>query len=237
MELSRRSFEVKAVPEEGEGVFSGYASTWDRDLYDDVILRGAYADCLKSDFKGTGEGIPIYWNHDYSTPMNLIGASLSAVEDEKGLAFVGRLDLDSAEGRRAYEHLKSGRIHQMSIGFLAQETAWVRDEASKHPWDGHREIRKIKLFEVSLVTMAANQQCEVDEVKAVAAEAKAGRSISAANEELIRSAVDALNEVLASLDGGADGGGDSSDGDDGKSADGASRAAEIEGLAEYFGGR
>lgn len=239
MELSRRSFEVKAVPEEGEGVFSGYASTWDRDLYDDVILRGAYADCLKSDFKGTGEGIPIYWNHDYSTPMNLIGASLSAVEDEKGLAFVGRLDLDSAEGRRAYEHLKSGRIHQMSIGFLAQETAWVRDEDSKHPWDGHREIRKIKLFEVSLVTMAANQQCEVDEVKAVAAEAKAGRSISAANEELIRSAVDALNEVLASLDdgSGADGGGDGPDGGDGKSADGASRAAEIEGLAEYFGGR
>lgn len=246
MELSRKTFEVKAAPEEGEGVFRGYASTWDRDLYDDVIVKGAYADCLKSDYKGTGEGIPIYWNHDYSTPMNLIGQSVSAVEDEKGLAFVGRLDLESAEGKRAYEHLKAGRVHQMSIGFLAQETAWVKDENSKHSWDGHREIRKIKLFEVSLVTMAANQQCEVDEVKALGAEAKAGRALSASNEEKIRSAVDSLNEVLASLDSGSgDGGDEDDDGDgdeadaDGKSADGRAeaRAAEIAGLADFFGGR
>ena len=246
MELSHKSFEVKAAPEEGEGVFKGYASTWDRDLYDDEIVKGAYAECLKADFKGTGEGIPIYWNHDYSTPMNLIGQSVSAVEDEKGLAFVGRLDLESAEGKRAYEHLKAGRVHQMSIGFLAQETAWVKDEDSRHSWDGHREIRKIKLFEVSLVTMAANQQCEVDEVKALAAEAKAGRALSASNEQKIRSAVDSLNEVLASLDSGSgDGGdeGDDGDGDeadaDGKSADGRAeaRAAEIAGLADFFGGR
>lgn len=248
MELSRKSFEVKAAPEEGEGVFKGYASTWDRDLYDDEIVKGAYAECLKADFKGTGEGIPIYWNHDYSTPMNLIGQSVSAVEDEKGLAFVGRLDLESAEGRRAYEHLRAGRIHQMSIGFLAQETAWVKDEDSKHSWDGHREIRKIKLFEVSLVTMAANQQCEVDEVKALPAEYKAGRALSASNEEKIRSAIESLEDVLASLEedpgdvsddvGGEDAGDDSGDGN-GKSADGRAeaRAAEIAGLAEFFGGR
>lgn len=245
MELSRKSFEVKAAPEEGEGVFKGYASTWDRDLYDDEIVKGAYAECLKADFKGTGEGIPIYWNHDYSTPMNLIGQSVSAVEDERGLAFVGRLDLESAEGKRAYEHLKAGRVHQMSIGFLAQETAWVKSEGDKY---SHREIRKIRLFEVSLVTMAANQQCEVDEVKAIAAEAKAGRALSASNEERIRSAIASLEEVLASLDdtSGDDGeesdeddAVDEADGADGKSADGRAeaRAAEIAGLAEFFGGR
>lgn len=245
MELSHKSFEVKAAPEEGEGVFKGYASTWDRDLYDDEIVKGAYAECLKADFKGTGEGIPIYWNHDYSTPMNLIGQSVSAVEDERGLAFVGRLDLESAEGRRAYEHLRAGRVHQMSIGFLAQETAWVKSDGDHY---SHREIRKIRLFEVSLVTMAANQQCEVDEVKALVAEYKAGRALSASNEEKIRSAVASLEEVLASIeddpgegsdDEGAEETGDEADGTDGKSADGRAevRAAEIAGLAEFFGGR
>ena len=245
MELSRKSFEVKAAPEEGEGVFKGYASTWDRDLYDDEIVKGAYAECLKADFKGTGEGIPIYWNHDYSTPMNLIGQSVSAVEDERGLAFVGRLDLESPEGKRAYEHLRAGRVHQMSIGFLAQETAWVKSEGDRY---SHREIRKIRLFEVSLVTMAANQQCEVDEVKALIAEYKAGRALSASNEEKIRSAIESLEEVLASLDdtSGDDGeesdeddAVDEADGADGKSADGRAeaRAAEIAGLAEFFGGR
>ncbi len=245
MELSHKSFEVKAAPEEGEGVFKGYASTWDRDLYDDEIVKGAYAECLKADFKGTGEGIPIYWNHDYSTPMNLIGQSVSAVEDERGLAFVGRLDLESPEGKRAYEHLRAGRVHQMSIGFLAQETAWVKSDGDHYP---HREIRKIRLFEVSLVTMAANQQCEVDEVKALIAEYKAGRALSASNEEKIRSAIESLEEVLASLDDPSgddgeesdeDGSVDEADGADGKSADGRAeaRAAEIAGLAEFFGGR
>lgn len=245
MELSHKSFEVKAAPEEGEGVFKGYASTWDRDLYDDEIVKGAYAECLKADFKGTGEGIPIYWNHDYSTPMNLIGQSVSAVEDERGLAFVGRLDLESPEGKRAYEHLRAGRVHQMSIGFLAQETAWVKSEGDRY---SHRKIRKIRLFEVSLVTMAANQQCEVDEVKALIAEYKAGRALSASNEEKIRSAIESLEEVLASLDDPSgddgeesdeDGSVDEADGADGKSADGRAeaRAAEIAGLAEFFGGR
>ena len=240
MEFSRKSFEVKAAPEEGEGVFKGYASTWDRDLYDDEIVKGAYAECLKADFKGTGEGIPIYWNHDYSTPMNLIGQSVSAVEDEKGLAFVGRLDLESPEGKRAYEHLRAGRVHQMSIGFLVQETAWVKSDGDRC---SHREIRKIRLFEVSLVTMAANQQCEVDEVKALAAEAKAGRALSAANEGKIRSAIESLEEVLASIEDDTDEGledaGDETDGVDGKSADGraGARAAEIAGLADFFGGR
>lgn len=230
MKLLHRSFEVKAAPEEGEGVFTGYASTYDRDLYDDVIVKGAYASCLAEDYKGTGEGIPIYWNHDYSTPMNLIGASLSAHEDDKGLAFTGKLDLDSPEGMRAYEHLKTGRVHQMSIGFIPQETAWVKSEGDRYQ---HREIRKIKLFEVSLVTCAANQQAEVDEVKALLGEVKAGRAISAANEEKIRAAYDALGEILESIsseDEESDGTGD------GKSAARAARAEEIRKIAEYLGG-
>lgn len=232
--IQRMAFEVKAAPEEGEGVFSGYASTWDKDLYGDVIVKGAYADCLAADYGGTGAGIPIYWNHDYSTPMNLIGESVSAVEDEKGLAFTGRLDIESPEGRRAYEHLKAGRIHQMSIGFMSQETAWVKSE-DDGPYGGHREIRRIKLFEVSLVTMAANQSAEIDEVKSIAAEAKAGRAISAANEEKIRAAYDALGEILDSLAGGDDGG-DEADASDEKSASSAARAAEFKQFADYIGG-
>lgn len=237
MNLLHRAFEVKALPDQGEGVFSGYASTYDRDLYDDVIVKGAFAECLQRDFKGTGEGIPIYWNHDYSTPMNLIGASTSAVEDDKGLFFTGRLDLDSPEGARAYEHLKAGRVHQMSIGFICQETAYVKSEGDRY---AHRELRKVKLFEVSLVTVAANQQAEVDEVKAAIAEAKAGRAISAANEEKIRAAYEALGEILESIaDVGDDGdGSDDADDADGaqKSATSAERAAEFKKIAEFIGG-
>ena len=79
----------------------------------------------------------------------------------------------------------------MSIGFLAEETAFVQD--GKSAWDGYREIRQVKLFEISLVQVAANQGAEVLEVKS-------GRAISASNESKLRAALDSLHEVLDGID-------------------------------------
>jgi HK97 family phage prohead protease len=184
--------EVKALPGEGTGVFSGYASTWDRDLYNDQIVKGAFSGTLKDDFHGDGSGIPIHWQHSDDTPNMIIGQTLSAVEDDHGLLITARLDLDIPEGKRAYELLQRGLIHQMSIGYIATQTAFVQTEGSDDPWDGYRELRQIKLFEISLVQIAANQGAEVLEVKA-------GRAISASNESKIRKAHDALSELLDSI--------------------------------------
>ena len=79
----------------------------------------------------------------------------------------------------------------MSIGFIAEETAFVQD--GKSAWDGYREIRQLKLFEISLVQVAANQGAEVLEVKS-------GRAISASNESKLRAALDSLHEVLDGID-------------------------------------
>ena len=177
--------ELKATDNSGGGVFSGYASTWEKDLYDDVVVKGAFAQTLSADFKAGGAGIPIHWQHKDGSPNDVIGETLSAVEDEHGL-------LITAKGKRAYDLLKRGLIHQMSIGFIAEKTAWVEDEESKSPWDGYREIRQLKLFEISLVQVAANQGAEVLEVKA-------GRAISKANEDKIRTAYEALGELLDSI--------------------------------------
>lgn len=192
MRLDFRGFELKSLDDsQGEGIFSGYASTWDKDLYDDVIVKGAFAATLEKDFDGSGAGIPIHWQHKDDKPTDIIGETLSAVEDEHGLLVTARLDLDLPEGKRAYELLQRGLIHQMSIGFIAEETAFVQD--GKSPWDGYREIRQVKLFEISLVQVAANQGAEVLEVKS-------GRAISASNESKLRAALDSLHEVLDGID-------------------------------------
>lgn len=188
MSLEFRGFEIKELGPDGEGTFTGYASTWDRDMYDDVIVKGAFAETLSRDFKDGGAGIPLHWQHKDGSPYDVIGETVSAVEDEHGLLIEGRLDLDIPEGKRAYDLLKRGLIHQMSIGFIAEKTAWVEDEESMSPWDGYREIRQLKLFEISLVQVAANQGCEVLEVKS-------GRKISAANLDKIRSVIDILTEL------------------------------------------
>lgn len=193
MSLDFKGFSFKETDDaEGEGIFSGYASTWEKDLYDDVIIRGAFEQTLARDFPNNGAGIPIHWQHKDGSPFDVIGETLSAVEDEHGLLITARLDTTIPEGERAYQLLQRGLIHQMSIGFLAEKTAWVDDKESGSPWDGHREIRQIKLFEISLVQLAANQGAEVLEVKA-------GRAISKANEDKIRTAYEALGELLASI--------------------------------------
>lgn len=189
MKLTCRGFEVKEL--DGQtGVFSGYASTWDQDLYGDVVVKGAFTSTLEQDFPDGGAHIPIHWQHQDSHPTDIIGETLSAVEDEHGLLVTARLDTDLPEGQRAYELLKRGLIHQMSIGFIPTQTAWVDQSAqSGDPFDGYREIREVKLFEISLVQVAANQGAEVLEVKS-------GRVLSAANEEKLRNALQSLNEVL-----------------------------------------
>lgn len=219
------NFEVKAVPEE-EGVFEGYASTWERDLIDDEITKGAYAETLSTDYPDGGAGIPLYWGHNYDSPLNCIGESLSACEDEKGLNVKFKFDLDTAEGKKAYDLLKRGLVHQMSVGFLAQKTAWVKDEGDQ--WS-HRRIEKIKLFEVSVVPIACNQQAEVTDVKS-------GRAISKDNESLIQQAVQCLQDVLKNVGSDDDSDEDESDETDEKAHALAERKSEIEKIAEYLGG-
>ena len=176
---------------DGGGTFTGYASTWEKDLDGDVILKGAFTATLAG-FGDNGAGIPIHWQHKDGSPNDIIGETLSAVEDDNGLLITARLDTDIPEGRRAYELLQRGLIHQMSIGYIAEKTAWVDDTDDPSPWSGYREIRQLKLFEISLVQVAANQGAEVLEVKS-------GRAISKANEEKIRRAYDALGELLDSI--------------------------------------
>lgn len=220
------NFEVKAVSDE-EGVFEGYASTWERDLIDDEIVKGAYAETLAADYPDGGAGIPLYWGHNYDSPLNCIGESLAACEDEKGLSVKFKFDLDTAEGKKAYDLLKRGLVHQMSVGFLSQKTAWVKDEGDPY---SHRRIEKIKLFEVSVVPIACNQQAEVTDVKS-------GRAISKDNESLIQQAIDNLQEVLKNV-GSDDDSDDSveSDETDEKAHALAERKSEIEKIAEYLGG-
>ena len=229
--LDYMNFEVKASADE-EGVFTGYASTWDRDLADDEIIKGAYADTLADDYPEDGAGIPLYWGHNYDSPLNCIGESLSAAEDEKGLAVKFKFDLDTAEGAKAYDLLKRGLVHQMSVGFVAQKTAWVKDDGDQ--WS-HRRIEKARLFEVSVVPIACNQSAEVTDVKS-------GRAISKDNEDLLNQALDCIKSVLSNIDGSGDEADDdtndqsSTDKADEKAHALAERKAEIADIAEYLGG-
>lgn len=205
MELKNVTVKVKAVGDGDNGLalgqFTAYASVFGNiDSYRDMVVKGAFADTL-AEWKSSGDPIPLYWSHLMSAdPMMNLGEITSASEDDHGLLVTGQLDLDGNE-KAAYVHrlLKGGRVKQMSFAYDVQEAAWVHsDEVGDY-----QELRKLKLHEVSIVPVGANQETEVLGVKAAAdalLSSKAGRVLSAKNLTSLRDARDAIDAVIASAE-------------------------------------
>lgn len=141
------------------GVFTGYASVFNNvDLANDAVVPGAFAETLQS-YGPNGENIPCYWNHVLDDPRMCIGWTLEAREDEHGLFVRVQLDLDSDVGAKAYRMLQRGLVRQMSITYIVEQET-PGDEG------GVWYLQKLKLFEVSVVPVAANQEAEILDVKA-----------------------------------------------------------------------
>lgn len=160
----------------GNGSFSGYGSVFGNvDSYRDVVLPGAYTDTvtdfLKSGFVAVG--------HDWgSTP---VAYPTEAREDDYGFRFSAAFhSTDEAQAARRVmrERLDAGKTVGLSIGYRVKE--------SNDREDGVRELVKLDLFEVSIVTVPANRA-------AVVVGAKSGSRAGlpfAEHSEAVRAAVE-----------------------------------------------
>lgn len=218
---------IKAGPADdlAEGEFTAYASIFGNvDSYGDRVVKGAFVDTL-ADWSKSDNVIPLLFGHNMQDPDFNIGHVMEAEEDDRGLKVRGQLDLAGPKAAQVYRLLKGRRLAQLSFAYDVLEGAWVEDEDDKtvdqegNPVksDGFQiyELRKLKLYEVSLVPIGANQETELLAVKAAAehtgrflAQVKAGRVLSAKNETALRdahtqlsSAVDQIAEVLAQVAG------------------------------------
>lgn len=143
-----------------EGQFAGYASVFGNiDSYGDIVVKGAFADSLK-EYGEAGAGIPSYWSHRMDDPHMNIGQTVSAVEDEHGLKVTVQLDLESPTGAYVHKLIKQGRVTQMSFAYDVLEAAEVKvDDRWAY------ELRKLKVHEVSVVPVGANQETALLAVK------------------------------------------------------------------------
>lgn len=162
-EVKAVKFELESADESGE--FFGYAAVFGNiDDGGDVIEKGAFSKTIREDFSR----IKILALHnDCDLP---IGKPLELREDDKGLFIRGKIS-DTQRGRDIQTLLKDGVLNELSIGYDA--TTWSVDD------DGIRHLKEIRLWEVSIVTWAMNDQATIDEVKSLAealrVEAKAGK--------------------------------------------------------------
>lgn len=206
-------FQVKAA-NDGFQHFTGYASTWDRDLGGDTILPGAFTQTLADRLpKGL---IKVRWMH-----RDPFGIMVSGVQDEKGLFVEGKAPTTPTNQER-FSLMESGVVDKLSIGYDYPDGTAEYDENG-------RILRTIDLYEFSPVDLAMNENTSLQMVKSALTSlgfvfplpkeviirpdetfeealqktmgildenVKAGRVLSSANRTLVEQAVNALSAVL-----------------------------------------
>jgi len=137
------------------GAFSGLASVFgNTDLVGDVVAPGAFKDSIRDPAK-----IKMLWQHDSGQP---IGVWKALAETDKGLHAEGHLLLGVQRGEEAHLLLKAGALDGLSIGFRIPKGGADFDKET-----GVRTLRRVNLWEVSLVTFPANPKARVSRVKMI----------------------------------------------------------------------
>lgn len=210
-----KEFMVKSS-DDGAGSISGYFSTYDRipDCYGDIVAPGAFAESIQRR-KESGHPFPLCWNHDLDQIIGYVDPA-DIKETEKGPFMENAVFFDTPLAQEKRALVQSGVVYQFSFAYETQEASWVRlNDAEKTEV---YELRKLDLFEISVVPIPANPRAEVTDIKATVEKyLKAGRRNSAADEEAIKEAIKLLQGLLEQLDDT----GEDPDGKDGTKGNGA----------------
>jgi len=135
--------------DEKMGIVKGYGSYFgNKDSDGDVITKGAYQKTIQEN----ALRVRYLWQHKMDKP---IGKIKELYEDDKGLMFVAEIPKTTL-GNDALELMKAGIVTENSVGILPIQ---------KQMKDDYREITEVKLYEISAVTLAANDQAKILDVK------------------------------------------------------------------------
>ena len=141
-----------------DGKIVGHASvfdSWSETLggifpFKEIVRKGTFTETIKFD------DIRALFNHD---PNFVLGrnkaGTLELEEDEIGLRVV-ITPPDTSWANDLIKNLRRGDISQMSIGFIVLEDTWGTQDGIDI-----REIKKVQLFDVSIVTYPAYTQTDV----------------------------------------------------------------------------
>ena len=158
--------DCKAVGDALKGEFSGYAAVYgNEDRNGEIIDVGA----MKRSINSADGEFPLLWQHQRDIPIGVVRLE----ETDRGAKAYGKMNLDNQMARQAFslmippEGFKRAALRDLSIGYN------VNKEDMR---DGVRHLKEIHLFEVSVVTIAANPKSNITQVKELqATEDRIGR--------------------------------------------------------------
>lgn len=183
-----KSFEMKA---DEFGLIAGYFSTYDKtpDSYGDIIEPGAFTETIQKR-KDSGHPFPLCFNHDFSA---VIGAVNSIEDTEKG-PYIEANFLNTQQAQDVRQMLQSGAIYQFSFAYdiLGARKPTKEEEAAGVT----NVLTKLEVFEISVVTVPANQNAVATEVKSMEPETKQGRRNRKADEDIIKQIISLAESLL-----------------------------------------
>ena len=158
-----RSFQLN-IAEGEEKVVRGYATTFNNEytLYEDkdytireVVDPSAFDDTDMED-------VILQFNHEGRVFARISNGTLKLNVDEEGLAI--EADLGGTEiGRNLYEEIAGGYTNKMSMGFKVDREAdvWTQETIDGKVVETRRINRILKLYDVSAVSIPANDATSI----------------------------------------------------------------------------
>lgn len=185
MEIERKSLPFFSIPTEAktDGSASrkvaGIAAVFGNvDVYDDVILPGAFKNTIEREFKSEN-AVRHLWQHSFFDPPTAVVTDLKEVTREElppavlekapeatGGLFIEREYLEDPESDRIFRAVQKGALNQMSFGFDAIKKI---EKTSVDQATGIektiRFLEEVKLYDTSDVLWGANSATVATDAK------------------------------------------------------------------------
>jgi HK97 family phage prohead protease len=192
-----------------DGTFTGLASVFGsvvQSWIPTVIQHGAFTKTIQEN----GNRVKLLWGHDVDKP---IGLPTRLEETDEGLFIEGKIS-QTTIGKDALTLMRDKVVDEMSIGFDPIKWEMVTPPEDQQG-NAIRYIKELRLWEVSLVTFAADPLAKIkvvhnmplgqtgvtlDDLSEVLWEVHRGAVLSAANKKLVKDCLEALNALLKSAE-------------------------------------
>ncbi|CAB4153721.1 Prohead protease [uncultured Caudovirales phage] len=146
--IAYSNIELRAMTEGNTLV--GYAAVWDSPSeplpWTEFVRRGAFRKTIKD-----GADVRLLIDHDGVPLARTKSGTLTLAEDEIGLRIEAQLDESNPDAAKLMSALRRGDVSQMSFAFQTVKDSWSTDKRT-------RELKEVRLYDVSVVTYPAYEE-------------------------------------------------------------------------------